>query len=238
MSINFADVEIITIPEGTVTQIECNGTVLWKYSRLPNAYQEVEYIESSGKQYIDTGICPNNNTYMHLRLYTACTGSFYVSGSRASGGNIYFGQTGTLSASKISATVNGISATASTSGGSYWKRLSSGQTYEVTLQTNGDGTYFYEIIDETNKQTYSITKEYDELGDISVPILLFALRNDNIISGTNRLYEYTLIQNGSKVRDFLPCYRKSDNEVGLYDLVSQTFFTNDGSGSFTPGPNI
>lgn len=36
----------------------------------------------------------------------------------------------------------------------------------------------------------------------------------------------------------VPCYRKSDNEVGMYDLISQTFFTNASSGTYTAGPNV
>lgn len=32
------------------------------FARIPNMYQEIEYIESTGTQYIDTGIIPNNNT--------------------------------------------------------------------------------------------------------------------------------------------------------------------------------
>ena len=32
-----------------------------KSSRLPSEYQEVEYIESTGTQYIDTGLTPNGN---------------------------------------------------------------------------------------------------------------------------------------------------------------------------------
>ena len=37
-------------------------------SRLPSAFQEVEYIESSGTQYIDTSWIPNNNTKAILRV--------------------------------------------------------------------------------------------------------------------------------------------------------------------------
>lgn len=44
------------------------------------------------------------------------------------------------------------------------------------------------------------------------------------------------ITNGTNViRNFIPCYRKSDNEVGLYDLVNDVFYTNQGTGSFTYG---
>ena len=32
-------------------------------SRLPSGYTELEYIESTGTQYVDTGVVPNNNTW-------------------------------------------------------------------------------------------------------------------------------------------------------------------------------
>lgn len=37
---------------------------------------------------------------------------------------------------------------------------------------------------------------------------------------------------------YVPCYRKADNVVGFYDAVNSAFYTNDGSGSFTAGPDV
>jgi hypothetical protein len=47
-----------------------------------------------------------------------------------------------------------------------------------------------------------------------------------------------LYDNNVLVRDFIPCYRKSDNEIGLYDVVNGVFYANAGSGTFTKGNNI
>lgn len=44
--------------------------------------------------------------------------------------------------------------------------------------------------------------------------------------------------NGNTTLDMLPCYRKSDNKPGMYDLVTNTFFTNAGTGEFTVGPDV
>ena len=43
---------------------------------------------------------------------------------------------------------------------------------------------------------------------------------------------------GSRLIDLIPCYRKSDNAVGMYDIVSDTFFTSAGSGIFTKGGDV
>lgn len=39
-------------------------------------------------------------------------------------------------------------------------------------------------------------------------------------------------------RNFIPCYRKSDMKPGMYDTVTGTFYTNQGSGEFILGPSI
>lgn len=205
---------------------------------LPDEYQRVEYIESNGTQYIDTGIVPTDNTKMDLRLFTTCTGSFYVAGARGSS-TIYFGQTGTQTNAAISATVNATSVTAMTEGGTKWSRSANGQTYEIMLRTNGDGTYDYSIVDETNERSYTSNgKAYPPLGTVNTNILVFALRPSNIISGTNKLYYFRLYESDAIVCDLVPCYRKIDNVAGVYDVVNDVFYTNAGSGTFTVGPDV
>ena len=54
-----------------------------------------------------------------------------------------------------------------------------------------------------------------------------------------KLYHaYFKIRYGFLIYDFIPCYRKSDNVAGMYDLVSEQFFTNVGTGEFIVGPNV
>lgn len=48
-----------------------------------------------------------------------------------------------------------------------------------------------------------------------------------------KLYDWTTL-----VRDFVPCYRKSDNVIGMYDLVNNQFYTNSWSGTFTKWNNV
>ena len=43
---------------------------------------------------------------------------------------------------------------------------------------------------------------------------------------------------GNLVRDMVPCYRKADNVPGFYDLVSGSFSTNAGTGSFVTGADV
>ena len=38
--------------------------------------------------------------------------------------------------------------------------------------------------------------------------------------------------------DFVPCYLKLDGTIGMYDLVSGEFYTNQGTGTFEKGDDI
>lgn len=51
-------------------------------------------------------------------------------------------------------------------------------------------------------------------------------------------YKNIKIYNGDTLlRDYIPCYRKSDEIAGLYDKVSKVFYTSDGSSEYLKGPD-
>lgn len=204
---------------------------------IPSEYQKVEYIQSSGTQYIRTPVPPSDDFRMDLKVYTTCVDSFYCAGLRI-GGDIIFGQTGPTANNRVTASVNGSSATASTDG-VQWSRSSSGQTYEIMLRTNGDGTFTYHIEDLTNEKEFlAENRPYDLMGDRTNGVCISALNSFYILNGTNQFYYFRLYKNGEVAFDGIPCYRKSDNVVGLYDLVSKTLLVNAGTGSFTAGPDV
>ena len=67
-------------------------------------------------------------------------------------------------------------------------------------------------------------------------MLLFA-RNHNTAAGPNdmgtcRIYQCDIYDNGKLVRSFYPAKRKSDGVLGMYDSVTNGFYTNAGSGTF------
>lgn len=43
---------------------------------------------------------------------------------------------------------------------------------------------------------------------------------------------------GVLVRNMIPCYRKSDNVIWMYDLVNNQFYTNSWTGTFEKGENV
>ena len=50
-----------------------------------------------------------------------------------------------------------------------------------------------------------------------------------------KIYYFKIYVNNVLVRNFVPAKRKSDNVLGLYDLVNNAFYTNAGTGTFTAG---
>ena len=219
---DFSQVKFITIPEGSVSRILSGTTVLWKKAALPVEYQEVEYIESSGTQYIDTGMRGSNNTKADIE-FQATGEKFLPFGARSSATSDCF---------------------------AIW---AAGSNVGTALRIGFDGTSGYTGgATTTNKYHIIHSQDGAYVNDNLVwapPIRTFTTPQNLIVFGyystattrtlsAIRLYHLKLWESNIRVRDFMPCYRKSDNVVGLYDLVSDTFFTNSGSGNFVKGPDI
>ena len=192
-----------------------------KQQLLPNGYTQVDYIESSGTQYIDTGYYGNLNTEVQIKATNSSSNL-----DRQLFGDI------TTSSQAISCNLS-----LSTRLTSRFGNKSVGLTFgdyvsenEIfTLIENKDGIYI------NNSQIAT----FDTTDNFSTPnSLLLLTRNSASGAGTvwnGKLYYTKIYDNNMLVRDFIPCYRNSDNEVGLYDLVNNVFYANQGTGVFTYG---
>lgn len=56
--------------------------------------------------------------------------------------------------------------------------------------------------------------------------------------GAIKIYNVKIYSENILIRDYKPCYRKKDNKPGLFDIVNNKFYTNDGPGEFIKGPEI
>ena len=52
------------------------------------------------------------------------------------------------------------------------------------------------------------------------------------------VYSLKIYDGDTAVREFIPCYRKSDNIIGMYDLVNGKFYTNSGTEEFIKGEAV
>lgn len=193
--------------------------VAWR--ELPSGYTQVEYIESSGSQYIDAGFKPNNNTRVVMDFQFVSTPSDHA---------VIFG-------ARDSSTSKNFCVFYVTSG--YFR---SDYNASNTQQWAINSTARY-IIDK-NKETTSLngtTQSYSGATFYcSYNMYLFALNGGGYVyfpSNKLRVFSCQIYDNGTLIRDFVPCKNQS-GVAGLYDTVSGVFFENAGTGSFLAGNQV
>ncbi len=197
---------------------------------VPDGYTQLEYIESSGTQYIDTGIsAPNGFKAILDWMFTDFSGgnNKIVLGSedrvspwacnwlRKAGGSIYYWSLGAYNDTESSTVI------------------SVNTRYDIDMSTIKGASYLKidgdSIITDTNSNSRS-----------SNSIYIFACNKAGTAGDLSsaRLYSCKIIKDDETVRNYIPAKRNSDGVVGLYDLISKTFFTNAGTGTFTAGKEI
>ena len=188
-------------------------------SPIPVEYQLVEYLESSGTQYINTGYTP-------VQQHTITT-------------NIAFNTTHLGYCGSANSNV------------SPQPRLFFGSSTNPNLLSITTGaTSSYTIPFDTSFHIYTISPNnilIDNIGNNNeiiynniLTLLLFARNvNGNISNYCKAKIEYfkVLDSNNQYIRRMYPVYRISDNKPGMYDIVNGVFYTNQGTGEFTVGPD-
>lgn len=187
---------------------------------VPEEYQKVEYLESDGGQIINTGYSPkfgeNDEFYIEFSIDTNETVIVF-------GINNY--------------TVN--QHTAQLVSLNY--RLRNDLKYYNTYFgycNDGEMNTFY-----ANKGVSScigvdsdyIVTEFESNID---NLYIFGQGNQTSTQLVGKIARTYYKTDGVFVLDFIPCRRKSDNKPGMYDTVTQTFFTNQGTGEFICGPDV
>lgn len=219
-----------------VKKLIYNNDVVWEKERLPVEYQEVEYIESTGTQYIDTGIVLNNGCVITLDFLIAeASTNRTIYGWRRKGRytNPYQAMVG-ANASKT-------------------RYIAVGRASNNVPQCFRYDVRNKLLIDSANEQVlvnnlvvncganFDNGKAFDENGSSELHPYLFALNNAGTplaISEDSRIYGYSVQYEGELLQSFVPCYRKIDNVAGMYDVVNDVFYTNSGSGTFLKGNDV
>lgn len=222
--------EAVPTPD-TPMDIVCNNGVLKARhaSGLPLGYTLLDYIQSSGTQYIDTGAYISTGYKVRVKAYatsipttTAFFGCTSVADASDAKKGIYRLIGGTINRC---AWGNG--------GGSVVGNLPGNDavnTWYDMVCDNGVWT-----INDTLFATCpesSFTSEYS--------MWLFDRNTDGTV-GLPASCRISVCQiwdnNGQMIRNFVPA-KNSSNVVGMYDLVSEQFFTNQGTGDFTAGTAV
>ena len=184
---------------------------------LPSGYTKLEYIESSGTQYIDTGVSsfPAQNTRVILDVdwlsglgcYFGCSTSYMWNVEAFQPTKIYSGYMNKSSKADISTVIG---------------------RYIV----DKNGTY-------TNVNGVHISHPSE---GVTIPASIYLLAC-NVSSGVSniadaaRIYSCKIYSNSALIRQFVPC-KNSSGEVGLYDEVNDVFYGNAGTGVFIAGTEV
>ena len=192
-----------------------------QHGGLPAGYQEVEYIESTGTQYIDTGV------YLP---YKADFNIYYKNKRSNVSGNVGFGYYDYNGFTFEEQSWNNPIAKNILIFGTNW---SDGYSFPQGFY---DTVRHIELVGNNLYVDGELFSTYERIEDkiASNSLLLGAYRsqsgieyNSGIIMGQMQFsYDNEILFNG------IPCYRKSDYKPGLYDTVAKEFYTNQGKGEF------
>lgn len=190
------------------------------YESIPDEYQEVEYIQSNGNghntgQHIDTGYFPTDGDVFRanmtvMPLSAPNTEREYLAKYGNGGTNIQIGHNSNS-----------------------WNMSNTDTLFRYTQNSPSNAV---------NNKTF-IDGQITISGTSSVSLYLFAQNEspgntNSVWDSSIRLYACTITVNGVPIRNYVPCYRKSDGVIGLYDTINKQFKINEGTGSFTKGPDV
>lgn len=210
---------------------------------LPKEYTQLDYIESTGTQYIDTGyywksesvkismdatVVSNGSSQSLFGNEEPFSGGRYFSiVPHGTNGNYSFYVGSTTSISTASATV----------GSRFVMECETTTAKALTVKINGQSaftkTYAGTVMGYANTTSTHASKGR---------IYIFANHNSSTSGaspiqnvGGMKLYSFKMWDGGNLVRDFIPCKNKN-GQIGLYDRANGVFYMSPNGTAFTGGP--
>lgn len=190
---------------------------------LPSGYTKLDYIESSGTQYINTGFNPKGNSRVVMdfenMLIPADAAALF--GARTDTEKNVFGM---------------------------WFDTTAVQPHygSVGYNTKPIAVSSYNV-----RQIYDLNKGVATVGGTSVTfsqltfnsscaLTLLAMNTNGTVDerrASGKIYSAKVYDNGTLVRDFIPC-KNASGTLGLWDNVNSVFYVNAGTGVFIAGPEV
>ena len=200
------------------------------WSRLPAEYQEVEWIASSNQQYIETWLSSNWSYFKaeyKFQLLSTSSNSSWISPFMMWPVDWW----------QLYQTING-----DRTNFQFWAW--NDDIYLQSISINTD----YTVVAEWNSWTLSTdinwttaTNSYSWwLSTHTIPIFCRWRDSSRGYDGRSsiRLYYFKMYTaSNTLARDLVPCYRKADSVIWMYDLVNDVFYTNAGTWTFTKWPD-
>lgn len=196
-------------------------------SRLPQGYTEVEYIRQNSNYdaYINTGVILFDNTSNTYTLTTRLSSEFHSN----------LGCATIISCERVNSPYDGLGYRYKCSSTVDQLEFFGGNpNYSSSSVDNGDGT-----------RTITFTSTGNSSFTTDVPLSYMAAFSSTTYGANaswrhsdSTIYSATVVKNGVTVRDFVPAKRDSDNKYGLYDLITDTFYTSPNGNNFSGGSEV
>lgn len=184
---------------------------------------EVEYLESTGTQWIDTGIIPqfpDSLTYLANVSYSN-TQTRQIMGRQ---GHFYFGVVN----GKFQSGQGGTQTTNIVISANVFHNI---ECNIISASIPGvDGTFAYNVDGISGSITHGFLND-----PANGSIWLFCANDANTLRGANKISLFTIKRNGVVLRDYIPV--RKGNVGYMYDRVSKKLFGNQGTGAFIIGPD-
>lgn len=185
---------------------------------LPGGYTELEYIQSSGTQYLDSGVTFEKTDTVEFEILWTVTppnAGTYVCGN-------YYMQVG------MGTRGYGIYAASNT------KAYGTKDRMRVTFAS------VQETLLVNDAQVFTHDWSGQNLSNVKLGILKLGMEGNAWYSSapvSAKVYSCTIKKGGALVRNFIPC-KNAAGVIGLWDDVNSVFYQNAGSGVFTAGPEV
>ena len=196
-------------------------------------YEQLEYLEASGTQYIDTG-------------HVIASSTFSVDMEISSGVNVsttighFGGNQDALNghAANFKDSVFGLWVAFAKNGSSTGSKTKVGGPFNAGVRKSIHYGF------DGNQRTLSVdgTSKTEGFQGSIISQNTYRLFSNGCVGGCNdimltgRIHWYKVYEGGNLIFDFIPVRRTTDNVLGMYDRVNGQLFTNDGTGSFIAGP--
>lgn len=184
---------------------------------------EVEYIEGTGTQWIDTGVLANDRTVARIRfIATEYTSSVFFGNYLGNGHLFNFFIRGNnwsyfqLKSSTIQTTSFG--------------------SLNMVLNVELGNNYIKDL--DTDTEVISGASQSGLVSDATLK--WFYYDRSSIVSGKGKIYSTVILDGADLIRNLVPVRFTNENGVSegaLYDRVSGQIFRNAGTGAFVIGPD-
>ena len=189
--------------------------------RIPSEYQEVEYLESTGGEFIETDVNPifSDTDEFYMRFA-------YLNVKKT---QIFFGtDVSNVTLQGVAIPKSGYLALRST---------------DICSPTSGNAYFYknewidYHIVNQmlSCKDVVGSLKDFSKL---SRHLCLLGKGGETSTRSVMRLSKAYYKRDGEYLMNLIPCYRLSDQEPGMYDTVTNNFFINSGTGTFLIGNDV